>query len=142
MSEPVVREESKRISPVPISSHIRSGKKSQTAARMTGTSEAGQRLGRRLSPGRFFGSVFFAKKRNSVRYLERYVRRNVAAWNVQIVRSREGQPLPYNGWGTSVAVETVRNVRLREDDILPYDGNTALAVSVEVMRGFRFRDDS
>ena len=38
------------------------------------TSQAGQRLGRRLSPGRFFGSVFFAKKRNSTRHLESHVR--------------------------------------------------------------------
>ena len=62
-----------------ISSHRRSGKKSQTAARMDGHRKPGKFLGRRLSPWKLFGSVFFAKKRNSRRRVERCVCRNVVA---------------------------------------------------------------
>ena len=86
MSDRSQREANEITAPDPISSHRRSGKKSQTAARVTGTSLAGQRLGRRLSHGRLFGSVFFAKKRNSGRYLVGYVSTNVVA--VEVVRGR------------------------------------------------------
>ena len=71
------------------------------------TSEGGQSAFGGERPGRFFGSVFFAKKRNSRRWVERCVCRNaVSAGIVQIVRLRTvGDAGPYEGWGTNVAVE-------------------------------------
>ena len=68
-----VREEDNCPPPIPISSHRRSGKKSQTAARVVGQRKPGKLLGWRLKPWRLFDQIFFAKKFDSIRYSGRCV---------------------------------------------------------------------
>ena len=84
-----------------------------------------------MSPWKLFGSVFFAKKRNSGRRVERCVCRNVVA--VRIVRGgcfREGKPLPYGGWWTNVAVGVVRDGRFRAHTVTPLQrwGRSTVAI--------------